>query len=124
MLDARQTYACCIKLEPFTIAVDEEVLTELRERIARTRWPDHISGSGWQYGTDVEYLRSLLASWAEFDWRMQETELNRLGHYRVEIDGLRIHFMHERGKARRRCRSCSRTAFRARSSSTWTCCRC
>jgi microsomal epoxide hydrolase len=74
------------------------VLTDLRDRIARTRWPDHIAGSGWEYGTDVEYLQALLASWAEFDWRRQETELNRLGHYRVEIDGLRIHFVHERGR--------------------------
>jgi pimeloyl-ACP methyl ester carboxylesterase len=94
----RQTYACRIKVEPFTIAVDEEILTDLRERIARTRWPDHIPGSGWQYGADVEYLRSLLASWAEFDWRQQEEELNRLAHYRADIDGLRIHFVHERGE--------------------------
>ena len=94
----RQTYACRIEIEPFTIAVDEEVLTDLRERIARTRWPAHISGSGWQYGTDVEYVRELLASWGEFDWREQEEELNRLGHYCAEIDGLRIHFVHERGR--------------------------
>ena len=58
-----------MKIEPFTVAVAEEVLTDLRERIERTRWPDHIPGSGWQYGADVEYLRSLLSSWTEFDWR-------------------------------------------------------
>ena len=98
VLDARQTYACRIKVEPFTIAVDESVLTDLRDRIARTRWPDQMAGSGWEYGTDVEYLRVLLASWAELDWRRQEAELNRLGHYRVEIDGLQIHFVHERGR--------------------------
>ena len=93
----RPTYACRIEIEPFTITVDEEVLTDLRERIGRTRWPDHIPGSGWQYGADVEYLRSLLSSWAELDWRQQEKEINRLAHYRAEIDGLRIHFLHERG---------------------------
>jgi pimeloyl-ACP methyl ester carboxylesterase len=93
----RHTYACRIEIEPFTIAVDEEVLTDLRGRIGRTRWPDHIPGSGWQYGADVDYLRSLLSSWAELDWRRQEKEINRLAHYRAEIDGLRIHFLHERG---------------------------
>jgi epoxide hydrolase len=45
---------CRIEIEPFTIAVDEDVLTDLRERIARTRWPDHVSGSGWEYGNDIE----------------------------------------------------------------------
>jgi pimeloyl-ACP methyl ester carboxylesterase len=67
-------------------------------RIERTRWPDHVAGSGWDYGTDPEYLRSLLATWAdEFDWRKQERELNRLAHHRADIDGRWVHFVHERG---------------------------
>jgi pimeloyl-ACP methyl ester carboxylesterase len=87
-----------IVIEPFTIAVDEEVLSDLRDRIKRTRWPGHIAGSGWDYGADFEFLRSLVATWAdEFDWRKQERELNRLAHYRANIDGLGIHFVHERG---------------------------
>jgi pimeloyl-ACP methyl ester carboxylesterase len=88
-----------IAIEPFTVAVEDEVLSDLRDRIRRTRWPDHLPGSGWDYGTDVAYLRSLLATWAdEFDWRKQERELNRLAHYRADIDGLRVHFVHERGE--------------------------
>jgi pimeloyl-ACP methyl ester carboxylesterase len=87
-----------IEVEPFTIAVDDAVLSDLRDRIARTRWPDAIAGSGWDYGADLEYLRSLLATWAgEFDWRQQERDLNRLAHFRALIDGLWIHFVHERG---------------------------
>jgi hypothetical protein len=87
-----------IAIEPFTIAVDETVLSDLRDRIERTRWPDHVAGSAWMYGTDPEYLRSLLATWGdEFDWREQERELNRLAHYRASIDGLQVHFVHERG---------------------------
>jgi pimeloyl-ACP methyl ester carboxylesterase len=87
-----------IAIEPFTIAVDEAILSELRDRITRTRWLNHIAGPGWDYGTDRDYLRSLLATWAdEFDWRKQERELNRFAHYRAQIDGLRIHFVHERG---------------------------
>jgi len=54
-----------IVIERFTIAVDEAVLCDLRDRIKRTCWPDHIAGSGWDYGTDPEYLRSLLATWAD-----------------------------------------------------------
>jgi pimeloyl-ACP methyl ester carboxylesterase len=87
-----------IVIEPFTIAVDEAVLADLRDRIKRTRWPDQIAGSGWDYGTDLEYLRSLLATWAgEFDWRRQEQKLNRLAQYRARIDGQWVHFVHARG---------------------------
>ena len=87
-----------ITVEPFTIAVDEEVLADLRDRIRRTRWPGHPSEAGWAYGADPDYLRSLLQTWAEeFDWRARERELNRLSHYTVDIDRQRVHFVHERG---------------------------
>ena len=87
-----------IAIEPFAIAVDEAVLLDLRERIKRTRWPSRVTGAGWDAGTDPEYVRSLLATWAdEFDWRRRERELNRLAHYRANVDGVRIHFVHERG---------------------------
>jgi pimeloyl-ACP methyl ester carboxylesterase len=87
-----------VSIEPFAIAVDEEVLADLRDRIRRTRWPDDVAGTGWDHGTDRDYLRSLLATWAgEFDWRERERELNRLSQYHCLIDGQRVHFAHERG---------------------------
>jgi hypothetical protein len=87
-----------IEIEPFTIAVDEAALTDLRDRIRRTRWPGHPADPGWTYGSDPEYLRSLLETWAEeFDWRDRERELNRLPHYTAEVDGQRVHLVHERG---------------------------
>ncbi|MDQ4030322.1 MAG: epoxide hydrolase, partial [Actinomycetota bacterium] len=87
-----------VAIEPFTIAVEEAVLSDLRERIRRTRWPDPGTGSGWDSGADLEYMRSLLTTWADdFDWRRQERELNRLAHYHATVDGLRVHFVHERG---------------------------
>lgn len=86
-----------IAIEPFTIAVDEAVLSDLRDRIKRTRWP-RAAASGWDAGADPDYLRSLLGTWIdEFDWRQQERALNRLGHYRARIDGRWIHFVHEEG---------------------------
>jgi pimeloyl-ACP methyl ester carboxylesterase len=87
-----------LRVEPFTIAVDEAVLSDLRDRIARTRWPDAMDGAGWEGGVDPEYLRSLLAYWAsEFDWRAQERRLNRFKHYLAHVDGARVHFAHEPG---------------------------
>jgi pimeloyl-ACP methyl ester carboxylesterase len=84
--------------EPFEIAVPDEVLDDLRDRLARTRWPDEIPGRGWDYGTELGFLRDLVADWRErYDWRAAERALNRLPHFRAEVGGLGIHFLHQRG---------------------------
>lgn len=89
-----------LPVEPFSIRVGEEVLADLRARIRNTRWPDPAPSAAWEQGTDVEYLRQVLGYWADgFDWRAQERELNRFDHFRARLDGVRIHFVHE--KARR-----------------------
>ena len=82
------------------IEVSEEVLEDLRRRLAATRFPDQIPGSGWDYGTDGAYLRELCGYWREkFDWRAQEALLNRFDHYRTTIDGQDLHFVHQRSNA-------------------------
>jgi pimeloyl-ACP methyl ester carboxylesterase len=85
-------------VQPFEIRVSKSVLSDLKERLASTRWPDQ-GESGWESGTDVSYLKHLVAYWKdEYDWRKEEAELNKLPHYKVDIDGIGIHFVHERGK--------------------------
>jgi pimeloyl-ACP methyl ester carboxylesterase len=87
------------KAEPFTIAIPEATLKDLRARLDNTRWPDQIEGSGWAYGMDTDYLKGLMSYWARgYDWRAQEKKLNALHHFKAEVDGIRIHFVHERGK--------------------------
>jgi pimeloyl-ACP methyl ester carboxylesterase len=89
--------AASLHVEPFSINIGEEVLADLRARIRRTRWPDPAPAAPWEQGTDLRYLRELLTYWAdEFDWRVQEQKLNELEHFRVEIDGVGIHFVHQR----------------------------
>ncbi len=86
-------------IERFEISVDDTVLDDLRERLARTRFPDQIPGTGWDYGTDLSYLKELCSYWRDkFDWRTQEALLNRFEHYRTEIDGETLHFVHARSK--------------------------
>ena len=86
-------------IKPFRIEIGESVLADLRRRIRRTRWPGEIEDAGWDYGTPLGYLRELCDYWADrFDWRAQERRLNAYPHYRAEIDGLGIHFVHIRGK--------------------------
>ena len=84
---------------PFTIHVPQAVLADLKDRLARTRWPDEVEDAGWDYGTNLSYLKALVDYWQhDFDWRSQEEKLNQFAHYRAHIDGLRIHFIHERGR--------------------------
>jgi len=85
--------------QPFTIDVPQATLDDLAERLAHTRWPDEVADAGWDYGVNRDYLRELVTYWrTEFDWRAQERALNQWHHYRAEIDGVDIHFIHERGK--------------------------
>src|SRR5580700_1017781 len=89
-------------VSPFKVHILEARLTDLKERLARTRWPDEIPGSGWTYGFDSEYLRSLRDYWLNrFDWRLQEQDWGRLPHFQAEIQELKIHFIHVRGAGKR-----------------------
>lgn len=84
-------------VEPFTIAVADEVLSDLRTRLLDTRWPEAAPGPPWEQGTDLAYLHELVAYWIDgFDWRARERELNALHHFHATVDGIRIHFVHER----------------------------
>jgi Epoxide hydrolase N terminus len=85
--------------EPMEISIDDATLDDLRDRLARTRWPDEVAGAGWEYGTNLDYLRELVAYWEDgFEWGTQESRLNEYDHFRAEIDGIGIHFLHERGE--------------------------
>jgi pimeloyl-ACP methyl ester carboxylesterase len=87
-----------MEVQPFKIAVDQNVLDDLKRRLANTRWPDEIPSSGWDYGSNLDYLRELVDYWrAGFDWRAQERKLNAFHHYKSKVDGLNIHFIHQRG---------------------------
>ena len=86
-------------IQPFTVHISQATLDDLRERLARTRWPDEVEGAGWDYGTNLDYLKSLVAHWQHhYNWRAQEAQLNQFAHFKVDLDGLGIHFIHERGK--------------------------
>jgi pimeloyl-ACP methyl ester carboxylesterase len=84
---------------PFHIQVAEEILIDLRERLARTRWLDSLPDTGWDYGTNRAYLQQLVTYWSEqYDWRAQERFLNTFPQFQTEIDGTSLHFVHVKGK--------------------------
>jgi microsomal epoxide hydrolase len=85
-------------MRPFTLQVPDEVLRDLRERLGRVRWPDEVPGSGWSYGTDLSYLKELVAYWRDgYDWRRHEAELNRFRQFMAPLAGIDVHFIHEPG---------------------------
>jgi microsomal epoxide hydrolase len=84
---------------PFAIDVPDAVITDLNARLAAARLPPMADDKGWEDGADPVYLRELIGYWRDgFDWRAQETALNRFAHFRAEVDGTAVHFIHERGK--------------------------
>ena len=86
-------------VQPFTINVPQAVLDDLRDRLARTRWPDEPEGAGWAYGTNLGYMKTLVDYWLnKYDWRKHEAALNKYAHFKADVDGVNVHFIHERGK--------------------------
>lgn len=62
-------------MTPFTIAVPDDVLLDLRSRLRRTRWPDEVEGAGWDYGTNLDYMRELIAYWIDGTTRSRDPRL-------------------------------------------------
>jgi microsomal epoxide hydrolase len=90
--------------EPFTLRVPDEAIADLRDRLARTRFPDQAPGDPWAYGTDVGYLRQLVEYWrGAFDWRAEEARLNAFPQYKVPFSGIDLHFLHVPGKGPAPC---------------------
>ncbi len=82
---------------PFTIAVDDEVLDDLRRRLHSTRWPEAELVDDWSQGIPLAWVQEVCSYWAdEYDWRARETALNRFSQFTTEIDGIDIHFIHQR----------------------------
>jgi microsomal epoxide hydrolase len=88
---------------PYRIDVPEAVLSDLRERLGRTRWPEPLPGEPWERGASLQYVRELCAYWRDgFDWRKQETALNAWPEFistvdGVDLDGIDVHYWHVRG---------------------------
>lgn len=86
-------------ITPFRIDIHEAAITDLKERLAMTRFPDALEGVGWDYGMNDAFLRELVAYWRdEYDWRVAEARLNRHAQFTAGIGGETVHFVHVKGK--------------------------
>ncbi len=85
--------------QPFTLAIPEAAIEDLRERLQRTRLPDEAPDAPWAYGTSLAYMRDLLPYWRErFDWRAQEAALNAFPQATVPLHGIDLHYLHVPGR--------------------------
>jgi epoxide hydrolase len=85
------------EIRPFRIDIPQADLDDLRDRLARTRWPDELPGVGWTRGVPLGYLKELAWYWADgYDWPKQEARLNEFPQFTTTIDGQNIHFLHVR----------------------------
>jgi epoxide hydrolase len=85
------------EIRPFRLEVPQAELDDLRERLARTRWPSELPGQGWSRGVPLDYLRELAEYWrTSYDWREHEARLNELSQFTTTIDGANVHFLHVR----------------------------
>ena len=88
-----------IEIRPFHVDVPEEELTDLRRRIAATRWPEKETVEDASQGVQLATMQALALYWeTEYDWRKCEARLNAVPQFITEIDGLDIHFVHARSK--------------------------
>jgi pimeloyl-ACP methyl ester carboxylesterase len=96
---ARNESDAMIAVRPFRVEIPDDTLDDLHNRLARTRWPDRLPGSGWSRGVPLEYLKGLAEYWRTgFDWRTHEARLNDFPQFTTEIDGQTIHFFHVRSE--------------------------
>src|SRR5437660_3376962 len=84
-------------IRPFRIDIPQTAVDDLRDRLARTRWPDELPGVGWDYGVPLAFAKEMAGYWRTgYDWRAQESRLNVFPQFTTSIDGQNVHFMHVR----------------------------
>ncbi len=83
----------------FTLSVPDQDIADLRTRLALTRFPDQAPDAPWAYGTDLGYMKTLVAYWRDqFDWRAQEAALNSFPQFKVKLPDVDLHYLHVAGK--------------------------
>jgi microsomal epoxide hydrolase len=88
-------------LVPFQYHVSDAVLEEIRSRVANYPWHEMPDDGGWEYGTNMDYLKELCAYWVDgFDWRAQESRINSFNHFKTPVEGINMHFIHEKGSGK------------------------
>ena len=85
-------------VKSYKIDFPEDEIERIKSRVAHYPWHEMPDDGGWEYGTNLDYMRELCCYWSEeFDWFAQQRLINRFNHFKVDIDGIDLHFIHEKG---------------------------
>jgi len=86
-----------VTINPFRIDVADAVLDDLHRRLDMTRWPEREAVDDWSQGVPLQWMQDVCRYWRDgYDWRATEARLNGFDQFVTEIDGLDIHFVHQR----------------------------
>jgi pimeloyl-ACP methyl ester carboxylesterase len=84
--------------QPFSINVPDSTLDDIRRRVAAFPWHEMPDDGGWEYGTNLDYMRELCRYWVDhYDWRAHEARINQFSHFTAPVDGIDVHYIHQRG---------------------------
>ena len=85
-------------IHPFQFVVSADNLINIMLRVADFPWHEMPDDGGWDYGTNLDYLKELCSYWVDdFDWPTQEARINSFANYKAMVDGIDMHFIYERG---------------------------
>ncbi len=87
-----------INCQPFKLDIPEQTLESVRKKVSEFPWHEMPDDGGWEYGTNLDYMQAFCDYWVnDFDWRKEETRINQFRHFKAPIDGIEMHFIHEKG---------------------------
>lgn len=87
-----------MEIKPYTINISKEEIDNLKQRLELTRFPDELPNAEWEYGIPLDFMKEIMRYWKdEFDWYEVESKINSFSNYKVNIDGIDVHFIYERG---------------------------
>lgn len=88
-------------IRPFSVDISDEVIKGIRARVAAFPWHEMPDDGGWDYGTNLDYMKEFCDYWVrEYDWKKHETEINRFSHFKAPVNGIDLHFIHEKGSGK------------------------
>ena len=85
-------------IRPFKIKISDKIIQDIYTKVEKYSWHEMPDDGGWTYGTNLDYLKEFSNYWInEFDWKKTEEKINKFKNFKSNIDGIDIHFIHEKG---------------------------